>query len=126
MAVKQYIPSSVLTSEQISQLKTRIEADIIQLHEDIVGLEEVTQPISPDNAIGRLSRMDAINTRSANQTALNAAKIRLSKLKAVLPRLDSDDYDECDECLAKIPFARLMLVPECEYCVACAEQIQRA
>ena len=113
----------MLTPSQITQLKAKIEADIIQLEEDIPGLEEMTQPISPDNAIGRLSRMDAINTRSANQTALNAAKIRLAKLTKTLPKIESPEYGECEECLAEIPFARLMLVPESEYCVACSEKM---
>ena len=113
----------MLTPDQVSQLKTKIESDITQLQEDIPGLEEMTQPISPDNAIGRLSRMDAINTRSANQTALNAAKIRLAKLSQTLPKIDHPEYGECEECLVTIPFARLMLVPESEYCVACSEKL---
>ena len=113
----------MLTPSQITQLKTKIDADIIQLEEDIPGLEAMTQPISPDNAIGRLSRMDAINNRSANQTALNAAKIRLAKLTPTLTRIDQPEYNECDECLVEIPFARLMLVPESEYCVACSEKL---
>ena len=113
----------MLTPSQVTQLKTKIEADIIQLEEDIPGLEAMTQPIAPDNAIGRLSRMDAINNRSANQTALNAAKIRLTKLTRTLTKIDQPEYNECDECLVEIPFARLMLVPESEYCVACSEKL---
>jgi len=113
----------VLTPAQTTQLKAIIEADILQLQEDIPGLEAMTQPISPDNAIGRLSRMDAINTRSANQTALNAAKVRLAKLTQTLPKINNAEYNECDECLAEIPFARLMLVPESEYCVVCSEKM---
>lgn len=113
----------MLTSTQAHQLNAKIEADILQLQEDIIGLEAMTQPISPDNAIGRLSRMDAINTRSANQTALNAAKIRLAKLNQTLPRINNPEYGECDECLVVIPFARLMLVPESQYCVACSDKM---
>jgi len=113
----------VLTPSQVTQLKGKIEADITQLEEDIPGLEAMTQAIAPDNAIGRLSRMDAINNRSANQTALNAAKIRLAKLTRALTKIDQPEYSECDECLVEIPFARLMLVPESEYCVACSEKL---
>ncbi|MCF6325126.1 MAG: TraR/DksA C4-type zinc finger protein [Gammaproteobacteria bacterium] len=113
----------MLTPTQTTQLKAKIEADILQLQEDISGLEAMTQPISPDNAIGRLSRMDAINTRSANQTALNAAKVRLAKLTQTLPTIDCAEYNECEACLVEIPFARLMLVPESEYCVACSEKL---
>ncbi len=113
----------MLTPTQIPQLKAKIESDITQLQEDIPGLEAMTQPVAPDNAIGRLSRMDAINTRSANQTALNAARIRLAKLIQTLPKIEHAEYDECEECLVKIPFARLMLVPESEYCVACSEKL---
>lgn len=90
-----------------------------------MGLEAMTQPISPDNSIGRLSRMDAINTRSANQTALNAARVRLARLTKILPLIESADYGECEECLAIIPFGRLMLVPESEYCVACSEKLNQ-
>lgn len=113
----------MLTPTKITQLKAKIKANILQLQEDIPGIEAMTQPISPDNAIGRLSRMDAINTRSANQTALNAAKIRLSKLTQTLPKIEHAEYNECDECLAEIPFARLILVPESEYCVACSDKL---
>lgn len=113
----------MLNDAQQQELRAKIEADIVQLEEDIVGLEEMTQPISPDNAIGRLSRMDAINTKSANLTALNAARIRLAKLQMVLPIIGSDTYGECDECLNQIPFARLMLVPESVHCVSCAEKL---
>lgn len=113
----------MLNETQQKTLGAKIKADIAQLGEDIAGLEKMTQPISPDNAIGRLSRMDAINTRSANQTALHAARIRLAKLQRVLPCIGDEEFGECDECLAEIPFARLMLVPESEYCVSCAEKL---
>ena len=37
---------------------------------DIKGLKEATKPISPENSIGRVSRMDAINNKSVKMKQL--------------------------------------------------------
>lgn len=47
----------------------------------ILRYEELAQPISPDNAIGRVSRMDAINDKSIVDAALRKANERLSGLE---------------------------------------------
>ena len=36
--------------------------------------KEITKPIAPENAIGRISRMDAINNKSVTEAALRQAK----------------------------------------------------
>ena len=43
---------------------------------DIENLKELVKPISPDNAIGRLSRMEALNEKSVNQANLDKAQKR--------------------------------------------------
>ena len=42
------------------KIKISIEETLIQINE----YRELTKPIHPDNAIGRVSRMDAINNKS--------------------------------------------------------------
>ena len=39
-------------------------------------------PIAPENAIGRVSRMDAINNKSVNEAALKKAEIKLKTSKS--------------------------------------------
>ena len=47
--------------ENKNKLKAKIRATIETLKVKIEELKEVTKPIAPENAIGRISRMDAIN-----------------------------------------------------------------
>ena len=62
-----------MTSEEREKLKKKLSREITETKETIENLEEATQPISPDNAIGRISRMEAINSKSVNEAALDGA-----------------------------------------------------
>jgi DnaK suppressor protein len=103
------------------EIKERIQAAIAVAEKDITALEELTRPISPDNAIGRLSRMEAINSKSINEATLVAARSKLAKLKYALAGIDKEDFGICMECGEPIPVARIMIVPESTFCVQCAE-----
>ncbi len=70
-----------MTKEEKAELKIKIEAEAIKLKTQIEELKEEVKPIAPENAIGRLSRMDAINNRSVNEAALRKAEIRLNALE---------------------------------------------
>lgn len=93
---------------------------IEELKSYIKDLEEVTKPIAPENAIGRVSRMDAINNRSVNEAALQQARHRLSKLHNVLQNKDNPNFGKCVRCGNVIPPGRLLLVPESSKCVHCS------
>ncbi len=103
------------------KLKKSILDEINSTVENISSLEEQVKPIAPDNAIGRLSRMEAISAKSINEANLASARVKLEKLKNILVDMDEDpDFGLCVECGEKIPFGRLMLVPESRMCVQCA------
>lgn len=50
-----------MNPKEQEKLETIIHEKIGETKEEIEHLKELTKPIAPDNAIGRLSRMDAIN-----------------------------------------------------------------
>ncbi|MBT8310892.1 MAG: TraR/DksA family transcriptional regulator [Flavobacteriaceae bacterium] len=81
---------------------------------------ELTKPIAPENAIGRVSRMDAINNKSVNDAALKKAEQKLKNLKIALGNLDNDDFGICAKCHNPIPLGRILLVPQNRFCVNCA------
>jgi DnaK suppressor protein len=110
----------ILETEEREKLKDHIKKKIESLKKDIKSYQTLTQPISPDNAIGRLTRMDAINSKSINEAALNKAKQTLSKMEGALTMINDPDFGLCRECGEPIPFARLMIVPESNLCVQCA------
>ncbi len=112
----------IMTSSERAALKTKISEAIAEMHEKMKGLEEMAKPISPENSIGRVSRMDAINNKSVAEAALRSAKQKLSKLKIALSKIDSPEFGICVFCKNPIPAARLMYMPESTRCVRCADR----
>jgi len=103
-----------------NQLKLQIEKELDKTSHLITELEEVVKPISPENAIGRISRMDAINNKSVSEASLRQARDKLSKLKGALERLDEAGFGICIKCGQPIPEGRIMLMPHSRKCVNCA------
>jgi len=100
--------------------KNKIQAQLLETERDIANLEELTKPIAPDNAVGRLSRMDAINNRSINQAALTTSRHKLSMLNRALDRIHDSEFGICADCGNPIPAGRIMIMPETNLCVHCA------
>ena len=98
----------------------RIEEKIETLMERIEEYRELTQPIAPENAIGRVSRMDAINNKSVNEAALRKAEEQLAGLRRALGRLDEDRFGLCTRCGDPIPTGRILLMPGATTCVQCS------
>lgn len=92
------------------------------MEETIARLEEETKPISPENAIGRISRMDAINNKSVKEATLRESKIRLGRLESAIANIGDSDFGKCKICKTDIPLGRLMIMPETMRCVECARK----
>ena len=110
-----------MDTEKRDKLKNNIENKIERLRENIKSYQTLIHPIAPDNAIGRLTRMEAINSKSINEAALNKARQTLSRMERTLKMIHDPDFGLCHECEEPIPFERLMIVPESNLCVECAE-----
>jgi DnaK suppressor protein len=106
--------------------KLNIENQIIEkiekLETEIITLKDLTQPISPDSAIGRVSRMDAINNKSVNEAALRKKQTQLIALKKTVKNLDDPNFGKCIKCGEEIPIGRIMIMPESKKCVRCASK----
>lgn len=111
-----------MTSAEKAQIKQKLIDEIESTRHDIAQLEELTRPVAPDNAIGRLSRMEALNSKSINEAALNAALAKLPKLENALAKIDQPEFGYCVRCKSPIPVARLMFMPESSLCVDCARR----
>ncbi|MDB2526348.1 TraR/DksA family transcriptional regulator [Crocinitomicaceae bacterium] len=102
-------------------IKNRILEELKKTEEAILDYKESTKPISPENAIGRVSRMDAINNKSVVEAALRKAEEKLNKLKLVLNKVDDADFGICIRCGEPIPIGRVLLMPQSRNCVRCAQ-----
>ncbi len=102
------------------EIRTLIEKEIVKTERKIAEFDEMAAPVSPDDAIGRVSRMDAINNKSVTEAALRQAKTKLSKLRHALHRVDEENFGRCKRCGQAIPVMRVVLMPQSPYCVNCA------
>lgn len=106
------------------KLAHQIREKIETVKQDIISYTERTQPVAPDDAIGRLTRMDAIGNKSINEAALREARNTLVKLERALKMIDRPGFGLCRECEEPIPLARLMIMPESDMCVTCTEETE--
>ena len=72
-----------------NKIKNIIEEKIKDLVLEVDELRQIAKPIEPENAIGRISRMDAINNKSINDRMLRNSLQKLKNLKNGLKRLSN-------------------------------------
>lgn len=105
---------------ETNDLKHKILDEILKTETTISEYKEMTKPVAPDVAIGRISRMDAINNNSVATAALRQAEIKLKNLKRVLSTVGTKDFGICIKCHKPIPVGRILIRPESLLCVNCA------
>ena len=110
-----------MNKEDKQDIKKRILEELKKTEELILDYKESTKPISPENAIGRVSRMDAINNKSVVEAALRKAEEKFNKLKLVLDMVNDADFGLCMRCGNPIPIGRILLMPQSRNCVRCAQ-----
>jgi len=109
-----------MTKEDRAALKDKIIAEIAKVEADIIELKKMVQPITPENSIGRISRMDAINNKSVADAAMRNKNAKLTKLKVTVVNVDEEGFGSCALCNKPIQPMRLMFMPESTKCVRCA------
>ena len=111
-----------MTKEERERLRETITAKVAGLREEILELKELTRPDAPDCAVGRVSRMDAINNRSVNEAAMRKKQLKLSKLEQALEKIDTPGFGKCTRCGEDIPWGRIAVMPESTLCIRCASR----
>lgn len=109
-----------MDQKNIDEIKEKIVTEIEKTEKSIIEYKEITKPVAPDCAIGRVSRMDAINNKSVAEASLRQAEEKLKKLKYVLTQVNENDFGICARCKRPIPLGRILLMPQSRHCVNCA------
>jgi DnaK suppressor protein len=105
----------------MEDMREKIKNEITKTEKLIEEYKDMTQPVEPDAAIGRISRMDAINNQSVTKASLRQAEDKLKKLHFVLSKVGEDDFGLCQRCQQPIPLGRILFRPESMHCVNCAK-----
>lgn len=89
--------------------------------EDALGHQGQSVVTLDQQAVGRLSRMDALQSQAmakANQARRDAKK---RALQAALARMDEDEFGYCEDCGEAIAPKRLDFDPSVVKCINCAK-----
>jgi len=111
-----------MTEQERQTLREKLISLIANTESEIESFQDMVKPISPENSIGRISRMDAINNKSVAEAALRNKNKKLSQMKIALSKIDEPDFGICSLCERPIQQARLIFMPESTKCVRCADR----
>ena len=110
-----------MNDSDIETFRTLIRQRLASLDEENDAGREGQAIVTLDQqAVGRLSRMDALQ----NQAMAKAQQVRrdgeTKRLKAALARMDEGEYGYCEDCGDDIAPGRLKLDPAVQLCISCA------
>ena len=103
------------------KIKDTLRKEIARTKQKIIKYSELCKPIAPENAIGRVSRMDAINNKSVVEAALREAQKKMKQLLAMKDKVNNTKFGNCIKCNQTIPLMRLLIKPHARFCVHCAQ-----
>lgn len=110
-------------NELSNQQKQELHKELLNLRDELQKLladsSDGAQPVSLNEPIGRLSRMDAMQQQSMVQANRRTAQTRLTRIETAMRRCTDDDYGLCASCEEEIGYARLKAQPETPFCIDC-------
>lgn len=111
-----------MTGKERIEIKQLIIERIKELREEVEQMEADLKPVAPDNAYGRLSRMEAISSKAISDSAMRDKSMTLRRLLYALSISDNEGYGICSKCGEGISYARLTAVPYAALCIKCAQR----
>jgi DnaK suppressor protein len=100
---------------------------LLARRDELVALDAVDQegraPVTLDQtSVGRLSRMDALQSQAMALELERRRHQELARIEAAFTRIELGDYGYCAVCGDEIPEKRLEFDPTAPSCVDCADQ----
>lgn len=74
-------------------------------------------------AVGRVSRIDAIQQQKMAQAEARRRELRLEQVQRALVAVEEGEYGQCRRCDEPIGVRRLTARPETPFCVPCATSL---
>ena len=108
-----------LSETQIAQLRTALEGLEVQLREQLDAMRLGCEPVSLDEPIGRLSRMEAMQQQQMAKANVKLTELRLTLIARAYEAIEREEYGECRRCEELISLPRLFARPESPLCLRC-------
>lgn len=105
----------------LERFRTQITTRLTQLQaEDRLGQEGQATVKLDQQAVGRLSRMDALQNQAMAKASASRRDTERTRLETALSRMDQGEYGYCEDCGDEIALRRLELDPAAAKCIDCA------
>ena len=101
-------------------VRRRLEARDLVLAERLRQATDQTSAVELDRAIGRLTRLDAVQQGHMNEELRRQALAERSRIARALARIDDGTHGVCPKCEEPIADARLEAPPDAVLGVDCA------
>jgi DnaK suppressor protein len=101
----------------LNQLATEWRAGLSQ--------RDATEPVQLDTSIGRLSRMDAMQSQQMALALKERQRQQLVRVERALRSIEDGTFGVCRVCRGPIAEERLEMQPEATVCVTCAAKAER-
>ncbi|MCV6587108.1 MAG: TraR/DksA C4-type zinc finger protein [Marinibacterium sp.] len=110
-----------MNEAETARFRALIEARLAAIaEENALGVEGQAVVTLDQQAVGRLSRMDALQMQAMARAQQGRRDVESQRLRVALQRLAQGDYGFCDDCAEAIPTGRLELDLGATLCVSCA------
>ncbi len=109
-----------MTKSELKEFEDILRRLKDELEALIATADPTKESITPDKAIGRLTRMEAIQAQSMSAEGRRRQEKRLTAVERALERIEQGTYGTCVRCGDPIPKGRLEIMPESAFCVKCA------
>ena len=109
-----------LSPDQIEDFRQDLERELGRLKRSMGASERAAEVVELDQtAVGRLSRMDSLQSQSMAKSLQEREQVKLSLILGAISRVEQGDYGICLDCGGPIAIGRLTVFPESRECAAC-------
>ena len=109
-----------MTPERLSHFRDRLLALEKEIQTTLEASKEASGVVELVTAIGRLSRMDAMQNQQMALELRRRQEQQLQRIANALKRMDQNRYGLCGRCKQPIAEERLEVSPDVVMCVKCA------
>ncbi len=110
-----------MNESELADFETQIRDRLRELAAQSEAGKEAQAIVQLDQqAVGRLSRMDALQNQAMAKAQQANRDLEARRLQAALTRIGDGGFGYCEDCGDEIPRGRLDLDPAAGKCVSCA------
>lgn len=109
-----------LSDQELETLKSTLSILRGELKEQLDISKQSTKAVALDQtAVGRVSRIDAMQQQSMALSTRSKAETKLKKVTAAITAIENGEYGWCKRCDESIGYPRLEIQPESALCLNC-------